>query len=277
MNERGPDEFGDFQTPPALASEVCRFLAERGVRPADMVEPTCGLGNFLLAALDRFPSAKCFGFEINPGYVTILQATLDARVEDKRSLISCESFFDVNWRATFRDLPEPLLVLGNPPWVANAQLGCLGSTNLPKKSNFQRHTGLDARTGKSNFDISEWMIDRLLEALANRRAWLAMLCKTAVARKVLVHAWKNNIALDWAEMREINAKTFFGVAVDACLLTCAVSPEGRSAECSVFPKLEGDKPFHVIGWRDGQLVANVPAHDRWKQLAGDGPYQWRSA
>lgn len=32
----------------------------------------------------------------------------------------------------------------------------------------------------------------------------------------------------------------------------------------------------MIGWRDSQLVADVPAYERWKHLAGDGPYQWRS-
>jgi len=39
------------------------------------------------------------------------------------------------------------------------------SENLPKKSNFQGLRGLDARTGKSNFDIAEWMLIRLIEAL----------------------------------------------------------------------------------------------------------------
>lgn len=276
MDERGFDEFGDFQTPKALASHVCRILAERGVQPAAVVEPTCGHGNFLLAALDRFPSARCIGVEINPAYVEKLQARLAAREDGMRSSVTCESFFDVNWRATFCDMPEPVLVLGNPPWVTNAQLGALGSTNLPKKSNFQKHTGLDALTGKSNFDISEWMLIRLLEAMAGRRAWLAMLCKTAVARKVMVHAWKNGIALDWAEMRPINAYAFFGAAVDACLLVCAISPEGRSANCRVFPELEGGQPANLIGWCDGQIVANVSAYDRWKHLTGNGPYQWRS-
>ncbi len=128
-----------------------------------MVEPTCGLGNFVLAALDRFPSAKCIGSEINPVYVEKLTATLAASDDSARCRVTRDSFFDMDWRAVFRDMPEPVLVLGNPPWITNAQLGVLGSTNLPEKSNFQRHLGLDALTGKSNFDISEWMIIRLLE------------------------------------------------------------------------------------------------------------------
>lgn len=275
-DERGRDEFGDFQTPPSLAADVCRFLAQRGVAPATVVEPTCGLGNFVLAALDAFPSAGCRGLEIHPGYVEKLTAALGARADGGRCGLTTGSFFNVDWKTRFAGLKGPVLVLGNPPWVTNARLGTLGSSNLPEKTNFQGHVGLDALTGKSNFDISEWMLVRLLEALAGRRAWLAVLCKTAVARKALVHAWKAGIPVDWAEMRAIDAKSHFGAAVDACLLACALSPDGRATDCRVFPDLRTDRPASVIGWRDGQLVADVPAYERWKHLIGAGPYQWRS-
>lgn len=50
------EEYGDFQTPPELASQVCRLLADRGTIPASILEPTCGIGNFLLAAVERFPA-----------------------------------------------------------------------------------------------------------------------------------------------------------------------------------------------------------------------------
>ena len=135
-----------------------------------------------------------------------------------------ESFFEVDWNNILRDLPEPILVVGNPPWVTNSTLGAIGSSNLPKKSNFQNYNGLEALTGKSNFDISEWMLIKLLEMLEGRRATVAMLCKTAVARKVLVHAWKNDISLADAEIHPIDAAASFGAAVDACLLVCSLSP-----------------------------------------------------
>ena len=37
--------------------------------------------------------------------------------------------------------------------------------NLPEKKNFMGLRGMDARTGKSNFDIAEWMLIQLIEAL----------------------------------------------------------------------------------------------------------------
>ena len=177
------DEFGDFQTPGNLAAQVCRLLSDRGETPAAVVEPTCGIGNFLLAAFEQFTTLTAgVGIDINSTSIATVKHSLQTRSYGKRVQVIQQSFFDVDWVDILRDLPEPILVVGNPPWITNADLEALGSTNLPQKTNFQNHNGLDAITGKSNFDISEWMLIKLLERLAGRNATLAMLCKTAVAQ-----------------------------------------------------------------------------------------------
>ena len=35
-------EYGDFQTPQSVAARVCGLIAGIGLRPATVVEPTCG-------------------------------------------------------------------------------------------------------------------------------------------------------------------------------------------------------------------------------------------
>ena len=91
------------------------------------------------------------------------------------------------------------------PWVTNSDLGQLGSSNLPKKTNFQGLRGFDARTGKSNFDIAEWMLIRLIEALPSTGA-IAMLCKTITARKVLRHFWKTDDGRENCHLFHIDAR-----------------------------------------------------------------------
>jgi len=271
------EEFGDFQTPPDLASRICRFLSEKGIVPASVLEPTCGVGNFLLAAVEQFPKLTTgLGIEINDTYVQKSREKLQAGSRAAKVQVVHESFFNVDWANVLRELPEPVLMVGNPPWVTNSALGALGSSNLPTKSNFQNHAGLEAITGKSNFDISEWMLIRLLEMLGGRRATLAMLCKTAVARKVLVHAWKNEISLSDAEIYPIDAAASFGAAVDACLLVCSLAPQSHNHDCRVYLHLGDRTPAATIGFHDGQLVADVPAYYRWRHLAGEEIYKWRS-
>jgi len=270
-------EFGDFQTPLGLAREACRALARSGVAPSSVVEPTCGTGNFLLAALDQFPDVrKVVGLDINQCYVNAATHAVRSREDVGKVHITCDDFFTVNWPQLLKDLPEPLLVVGNPPWVTNSTLGLLGSSNLPNKSNFQKHSGLDAMTGKSNFDISEWMLICLLEWLNGRDGTMAMLCKTSVARKVLAHAWKNDIYLEDARVHAIDAGHHFGAVVDACLLICRTSSSVRSNDCVVYDSLSATKAEQIFGYRDGQLTADVALYERWKHLQGNEGYKWRS-
>ena len=177
------DEFGDFQTPGNLAAQVCRLLSDRGETPAAVVEPTCGIGNFLLAAFEQFTTLTAgVGIDINSTSIATVKHSLQTRSYGNACRSSSKVFSMWTGSTSCANLPEPILVVGNPPWITNADLGALGSTNLPQKTNFQNHNGLDAITGKSNFDISEWMLIKLLERLAGRNATLAMLCKTAVVQ-----------------------------------------------------------------------------------------------
>ena len=275
-NKKRIAEFGDFQTPPALAADVCELLKASGVRPASVVEPTCGIGNFLIAALKVFPAAdRVIGVDINSQYVATARSRIAELADPQKVELHCGSFFAAEWD-TLASLAEPILAVGNPPWVTNAHLSSLGSNNLPTKSNFQNHAGFDAIAGKSNFDISEWMLIHLLEQLQQRRATIAMLCKTAVARKVLNHAWKNGLRVENASVRLIDASEHFRAAVDACLLVCHSGGISTSHDCRVFDTLQSQRPTHTFGYRDGQIVADVDAYEAWKHLQGKEQYRWRS-
>jgi hypothetical protein len=271
------EEYGDFQTPPFLASLVCRVLADRGTNPASVLEPTCGIGNFLLAAVKQFPNLSMgLGIDVNDGYVAATRAKLAYDTAAAKVKVFHESFFELDWPATLGDLADPILVVGNPPWVTNSALGALGSANIPDKSNFHNRSGLEAMTGKSNFDLSEWMLIKLLDVLSGTRATLAMLCKTTVARKVLVHAWKNGISLADAEIHPIDAMASFGAAVDACLLVCSLSPASHGRDCRVYRQLGDNHLVARIGFQDEQLVADIATYERWKHLGGAEIYKWRS-
>jgi len=270
-------EFGDFQTPIELARAVCFLLLGRGVRPTSILEPTCGLGTFLVAALEVFPSIRrAVGVEINRDYANRARQAIAEKTDNDVTEVLNGDFFRYDWRGVLASLPDPLLVIGNPPWVTNAELGTLASSNLPKKSNFQNHRGIDAITGKSNFDISEWMLINSLEWIRDRQATLAMLCKTAVARKVLFHAWKVGIKLERPDIYLIDAIKQFGAAVDACLLVTEISLSKGNFDCQVHKSLKHGPLITVLGYRNNHIVADVNAYERWKRLEGEEWYQWRS-
>ena len=267
--------FGDFQTPPSLAEAICHFLKEWGSQPQAIVEPTCGTGAFLWAAMAHFPQAqRGLGIEINPTYVQAAAHQLQPYAD--RVTVREGDFFRLDWGEVLGGLPEPLLVLGNLPWVTNATLGVLGAGNHPEKSNTHRRRGLDALTGKSNFDISEWMLLRLMEALDGRQGTLAILCKTSVARKVLVQAWQAALPIADARLHLIDARAHFGASVDACLLICTLGHAPMPPACEVYPHLAATTPLTTFGLREGTLIANLARHAQWGHLEGTSAYTWRS-
>lgn len=265
-------EFGDWQTPADLAESVLARVAHTmGTTPSVVVEPTCGEGSFLVAAERQFSNARLVGYELKKSYVAY------ARSATPKARIAVADFFVTDWERELAALPGHVLVTGNPPWVTNAVLGSLGSSNLPEKRNLKGLTGLDAMTGKSNFDVSEWMILRLLAALQGRRATLALLCKTAVARKVVEFAAANGWDIGAGGLWRIDTKRHFSAAVDAVLFVCEVGAPKRKGACwPVYESLDTTRRESTMEVVDGALVADVHAFTRTAHLAGVSDPEWRS-
>lgn len=275
MKPNAQVEFGDFQTPLALAEDVCSLLVQQGVEADAVLEPTCGVGAFLTAAAEVFPKARLLGWDINRDYVEQTKLALKQSGSGKRAVVGVQDFFAHDWEAELADIHGSLLFLGNLPWVTNATVSGMNGSNLPAKENFQGFRGIEARTGKSNFDISEWMLIRLVKALRGRPATIAMLCKTGTARKLLRFAWQNDGRIAAASLYRIDAKEHFGASVDACLLL-ATTGESGPAEAKVFDSLSAKRASTTLGLAGQDLVFDIRTYRRLKHLEGLCPYQWRS-
>ncbi len=270
-------EFGDFQTPEVLASEAIATVRSLEMAPQSIIEPTCGVGSFLLAAIRAFPkAAQVLGIEINKAHLDHLRKRIAVESTAANVILKHADFFSLDWAQVVRKLPDPILIVGNPPWITSSVLGALNSSNLPEKSNFQGRRGFDAITGKSNFDISEWMLLQYLEWLRGKSGYIAVLCKTTVARKVLAHAWKHSEKLASARMYLIDAMKYFGASVESCFFLMHLGSPGPQ-ECDVFDSLGQPQPKRRFGFCDGTMVSDINAYKRWRHLRGADPaYVWRS-
>lgn len=271
-------EFGDWQTPADLARATCVKLVELGVKPDVVIEPTCGLGAYVMSANEAFPDAKAIhGYEINAEYLSTLRERLVGSINANRVQVHEADFFTHDWESSISRIEGSLLVIGNFPWVTSSQQGAIGGTNLPNKSNFQGHSGFDAMTGKANFDISEWMLLKVLTWFRRRQGAVGMLVKTAVARKVLAQAQQQGAPVVDAYMFNIDSKKNFNAAVDACLLVMRFDPSASNAshEYTVFKELSEVHGTRV-GHRDGKTIGNIDAFDANRHLVGKSPQKWRS-
>jgi hypothetical protein len=271
-------EFGDWQTPKNLAETVTKRVRGLGIYPKSILEPTCGTGAFVASAIVEFPEAqKILGIEINAMYLD--EAKESIRKIDNKGVVELrnEDFFLTDWNSLLGDLEGEVLILGNLPWVTNATQGALGSENLPEKTNFRGLSGLDARTGKSNFDISEWMVLELLKSISERDATVALLLKTSVARKLIAFGEETKLPVLEAQMIRLDAMKHFEAAVDACLFIMRLSPgiEVASYDYKVFESFE-DVGYKIFGHRNGNTVSNIDAFEKHAFLGTGSPQKWRS-
>jgi hypothetical protein len=269
-------ETGDFQTPAGLVTEVLENLRRKGLLRPRILEPTCGKGNFIAGLLQlASPPHEIQALELQPEYCEIARK-IPAGHSTTHICVQQANLFDVplqrhiTWKTN-----APLLVVGNPPWVTNAALGSLSSKNLPQKVNLKKLRGLEARTGSSNFDIAEYIWIKLIMELETERPTIALLCKTSVARHVLKYCYDQSLPITRASLTSIDAKTWFNVAVDACLFCIKVGERPANYQAMVYDHLQAEEPTYTIGVKKGFLIANTQSYTEFEHIDGDFPLIWR--
>jgi hypothetical protein len=278
-------EYGDFQTNKDLANKVAKHLAKREISPEIIIEPTCGKGNFIIASLSNFNTVKkVFGIEIYKPYVwetkfSILDFFIsnpdpDSYRDKPEIIITHGSIFDFDFKDISKQFPtEKLLIIGNPPWVTNSKLGSLNSSNLPKKSNFKNQNGLDAMTGKGNFDIAEYITLMLLDAFQTHNGYLALLVKNSVVKNIVFDQRDKNYRISEIEKYCIDSKKEFNVSVEAALLYCQLNLN-PGIECNEFDFYSLEKRLS-FGWLNTKFVSNLADYNETKEIDGVCPFEWR--
>ena len=94
VNNHKKDEYGDWQTNLSLALSICENLKTKGISPEIIIEPTCGKGNFILAALLTFSSIKTiYGIELYKPYIKELKIKiLEYALENKTRKLEFQLF-----------------------------------------------------------------------------------------------------------------------------------------------------------------------------------------
>jgi 16S rRNA A1518/A1519 N6-dimethyltransferase RsmA/KsgA/DIM1 with predicted DNA glycosylase/AP lyase activity len=243
------------------------------LKPSMVLEPTFGTGHFIEGAINKFTDLEAiFGIEINPFYFSTTQNKFIANKKIK--LYNSDIFtFDFNQLKSLISINDELLIIGNPPWVTNSQLSVVNSSNIPHKSNFKTLPGIDAITGKGNFDISEFIITLLLTEFSLYNCTLAMLCKTIVCKNIIRDIQKYNFSFSSADMFVFNAKSVFNVNCDASLLVIRLG-KTTSTVCNVFDFKTNTK-IRQFGWKNGLFCSDLSINTLEDNIDGHCQLEWR--
>ena len=207
-------EYGDFQTPSLLTNSICSYIVNGDISPDILIEPTFGKGSFIISALKYFPKLKSvYGIEIDESYYwqtkfAIIELFINEPSTNKpRIFLYLDNVFNFDLGIISKSIGNnSVLILGNPPWVTNSELGRLNSNNLPKKSNLKSLNGLDAITGKGNFDIAEYIILMMLDSFSKYNGYMAILIKNSIIRNLIYDLPRTNYTINNLTALSIDAK-----------------------------------------------------------------------
>lgn len=275
-------EYGDWQTNFELACRVCILLKNQGIKPDIIIEPTCGTGTFVLASLIVFgvSVSDIYGIEIYKPYLNQLKfrlldyALMNPGVIQSKIHLIHQSIFGFNFDNLRIEKSKNVLIIGNPPWVTNSKLGEIKSDNLPQKSNFKNVKGLEAITGKANFDIAEYITYQLLDSFHTQDACLAFLVKNSVAKNIVFEQKNIRYRIENMTQYNIDAKKEFDVSVAACLFVAKLG-SGQARQCTAMDLYNLENPINY-GWVEDCFVSNVADYSRYSNIDGKCQLTWWS-
>ncbi|MEI6089736.1 MAG: hypothetical protein WCR42_04750 [bacterium] len=275
-------QYGDFQTNTNLAEKIVLDLVLKNITPEILIEPTCGKGNFIIASLNNFQYLKkVYGIEIYKPYIWetkfhIINFYIENHRENKPEItISHCNVFDFDFKnIAKKNQNNEILVLGNPPWVTNAKLGSLSSLNLPKKTNFKNHSGLDAMTGKGNFDIAESITAKMLDAFQNMKGHLLLIVKNSVIKNIIFDQKIAQHKISSIENIRIDSKKEFNVSVEASLFFCQLNSKPQFI-CKEYDFYLKGEHYLKFGWIGDKFVSDIDNYALVKSIDGESPFIWR--
>jgi hypothetical protein len=274
-------EYGDFQTNRQLSKSVAQYLFDKGINPKILIEPTCGKGSFILSSIQTFNSLEqVYGVEIQEKYLWELKFALleyflkNPQANKPEIRLYHYNIFDFDFGQTKKQIAgKELLIIGNPPWVTNSTLSALNSVNLPTKSNFKQAKGIDAITGKGNFDIGEFITLKMLDLFSRENGHFAFLIKNSVIKNIVYEQKRNKYPVSSIEKHTVNAQKEFGAAVDASLFVCKFNstPEFTAKEYDFYTAIKKS----TFGWVNCKFASDTEKYQKYQEFDGICPFEWR--
>lgn len=274
-NKLSARQRGDFQTPEELAHQVWATLDAS--RFELVIEPTFGLGSFI-TTMPSSCRADITGWEIYADYyLTTIDKLRELKHSRRINLLQRDVFSvsgaDINITPNSR-----VLVIGNTPWVTNSEQGSLGGENTGEKHNLKNLSGLDAMTGKANFDISEAIILRFVNLLKERceLVQFALLTKFSVLKNLMKYLSRHSCIGDF-EFHRIDAFQYFGASVDAGLVKFKVGGEPLTRfRCPIYQDIAGAR-IGEVAFLHNRLIYDLEKYERtsFMESCGRNYYVWR--
>ena len=259
-------EYGDYQTPLDFAKRVVEYVYENyDINPDVIIEPTCGIGNFIKASKIYYPDASIIGIDINDIYLN----KLENEVNDVT--LYNENIFKFDFDKVKRN-DKKYLLIGNTPWITNTRLSKYESDNVPQKENIKNYDFFELTTGMSNFDVSENILLNLLKEFEDMDTTLVFLCKYNVACNIFEYMIRNKNYPEKINIIKFNARKVFDIDTSACILIIKLGVNANKIDTCTVNDFYNPEDTYSIGIIDDKFYSRI---EDTPDIDGNCPFEWR--
>lgn len=252
-NEYNSAKLGDYQTPLFLTDFLCDYLKnDLKILPEVIVEPTCGISNFLKSSSKFFPDCEIYGIDIDKNKLDYVNKNIP-----HINLIN-EDIFTFEFDSF--DKSKSLLILGNPPQITNKELS---------NNNLHKHDTVKI----SNLDISEHIILKLINEFKDTNSTIALLCKTTTSRNVFIELVKKNIKHSFVKQLNFNSSNVFKLDDATCFFIIQFGGGTLTNNvCEVADISNPSKIIHKYGFKGSKFYSNI---NDTPDIDGSCQFEWR--
>ena len=259
-------EYGDYQTPQYFADKIAEYVHDKlKLEPDLIIEPTCGVGNFIKACRKYYPTTSIIGIDINRDYLEEIEYTPNLRLYHG-------NIFDFDYDSIKKEPNSNYLIIGNPPWATNSNLSRYESDNLPDKHNYKHLEFFHAITGESNFDISENIILSVIYEFKESKASMIFLCKYKVACNIFEYLVNKNVEVSDIHIIKFNSMKVFKADTSSCILVIRFNDEKKVHSTCIVHDMDKEDVKYNIGIVNNRFYSNM---NNLVDIDGECPFEWR--
>ncbi|WP_405291628.1 hypothetical protein [Methanobrevibacter sp.] len=257
-------ELEDYQTPSLITDKICDYLKNYlKIQPDVIIEPTCGIGNFLKSASNTFKNQELYGIEIDKKKLNNVNRSIP-----NLKLIN-EDIFQFKFDMINKN--DSYLIIGNPPWITDAKLDNINCGNIRNKFDFKNNKTNDINTEINNFEISEYIILRIINEFKDTKSTIAIICKTIVSKNIFKEVIKNNIPYSFVKQLNFNYSTF-DIDEEICLFIMQFGGMPLTNKiCEVTEFSNPEKILYKISFKSDKNHSN----DNVLDIDGKCKMKWR--
>lgn len=247
----------DYQTPLFFTDKICGYLKnELELNPDIIIEPTCGIGNFIKSASKIFPKTQIYGIDIDKEKLKKIDSpTPNIKLINENILTFQFNSFDKN---------DSFLIIGNPPYFNNNKLS---------EINLKNKLDLKDLTGTNNTDISEYILLKIINEFKNTNTTIAFLCKTRNSRNIFIELIKNKTEYNFIKQININSPEIYKIKDDTCLFIIQFGGKRLMDKiCEVSEISNPSKKLYAFGFVDDKFYSNL---DNIPLIDGKCEFEWR--